>query len=222
MTRSALQATSDFYQSSPGIRLFRLMLGASQRLWPALAVRAALRLFGTPLPPRWLQRRHEWDCAWRIDSWKFENASVTLYSRPVAAHGPVVLLVPGWGGHARQMLALAEALGQQGMHPVIVEMPAHGAAAAASATCRSSPARSSTSQLAWCRRATPFAQWSHIHWPPMPRRMRPAAARRWSGWCCWRRPPRRANTHACLLRCSACRRRLVPPCKSSWKRVRAC
>jgi len=126
MTRTALQATSDFYQSSPGIRLFRLMLGASQRLWPALAVRAALRLFGTPLPPRWLQRRHEWDCAWRIDSWKFENASVTLYSRPVAAHGPVVLLVPGWGGHARQMLALAEALGQQGMHPVIVEMPAHG------------------------------------------------------------------------------------------------
>ena len=126
MTRSTLEATSAFYQASPGVRLFRLALTTSQRLWPALAVRAAARLFGTPLPPRWLQRRVAWDPGWRVQSWPFENASVTVYSQNAAPHGPVALLVHGWGGHGRQMLALAESLGQQGLRPVIVEMPAHG------------------------------------------------------------------------------------------------
>src|SRR6185369_14360175 len=44
-------------------------------------------------------------------------------------HGPVVLLVHGWGGDARQMLPLAEALAQQGLRPVLLEMPAHGRSA---------------------------------------------------------------------------------------------
>jgi pimeloyl-ACP methyl ester carboxylesterase len=129
MNRTALEATSAFYQASPGIRLFRLALGASQRLWPALAVRAACRLFSTPLPPRWLQRARSWDGSWRIERWPFEHASLTLYSRPAAPHGPVVLLVHGWGGHAGQMLALADALAQQGLRPVLLEMPAHGQSA---------------------------------------------------------------------------------------------
>lgn len=128
MTRTALQATSDFYQASPGLRLFRAALGASQRVWPALAVRAAGRLFGTPLPPKWLQRRGHWDAGWHIDSWPFEDASLTLYSRSASAsaNAPVVLLVHGWGGHARQMLPLAEAVDGAGLAPVILEMPAHG------------------------------------------------------------------------------------------------
>jgi pimeloyl-ACP methyl ester carboxylesterase len=126
MTRTALESTSAFYQASPGIRLFRFALGAFQHLWPSLAVRAAYRLFGTPLPPKWLTRRAHWDASWRIDRWPFEQASVTVYSRPVAPHGPVVLLVHGWGGHARQMLPLAEALAQQGLRPVLLELPAHG------------------------------------------------------------------------------------------------
>ena len=131
MTRTAIESTSAFYQASPGIRLFRLALGTSQRLWPSLAVRAAYRLFGTPLPPKWLNRRAPWDASWRIERWPFEQASVTVYSRPVAPHGPVVLLVHGWGGHARQMLPLAEALAQQGLRPVLLEMPAHGRSAGA-------------------------------------------------------------------------------------------
>jgi pimeloyl-ACP methyl ester carboxylesterase len=126
MTRTSIEATSAFYQASPGIRLFRLALGTSQRLWPALAVRAAYRLFGTPLPPRWLARHAPWDASWRVENWPFEEASVTLYSQRVAPHAPVVLLVHGWGGHARQMLPLAESLAQQGLRPVLVEMPAHG------------------------------------------------------------------------------------------------
>ena len=54
MTRTTLEATSAFYSASRTTRIFRWGLGTSQRLWPALAVRAAYRLFGTPLPPKWL------------------------------------------------------------------------------------------------------------------------------------------------------------------------
>lgn len=126
MTRTSLQATSAFYSASPLTRIFRWGLGASQQLWPALAVRAAYRLFGTPLPPKWISRRRSWSPDWHIEQWPFEDASLTLYSRPAAPQGPVVLLVHGWGGHAGQMLALAEQLGAQGLRPVIVEMPAHG------------------------------------------------------------------------------------------------
>ncbi|RYF39298.1 MAG: alpha/beta fold hydrolase [Comamonadaceae bacterium] len=132
--RSALEATSAFYQASPGIRLFRLALGASQRVWPQLAVRAACRLFLTPLPPKWLHRGKAWDASWRIESWPFEKAGLTLYSQPTAPHGPVALLVHGWGGHAGQMLALAEALADQGLRPVILEMPGHGRSAGSEST----------------------------------------------------------------------------------------
>jgi len=127
MSRTALDVTSDYYGASPGIRLFRLALGTSQLLWPALAVRAAYRLFGTPLPPKWLQRGARWDAGWRVERWPFEQASVTLYTPAVGPHAPLALLVHGWGGHGRQLLPLAESLAQQGLKPVILEMPAHGA-----------------------------------------------------------------------------------------------
>lgn len=129
MTRTAVQATSEFYQSSPGIRLFRLALSASERIWPSLAVRAASRLFLTPLPPRWLTPRRAWDPSWRVESWPFEDASLTVYTPAAAPHAPVVLLVHGWGGHAGQMLPLAQTLASHGLRPVLVDMPAHGASA---------------------------------------------------------------------------------------------
>src|SRR5688572_14520111 len=129
MTRTALEATSAFYQASPGIRLFRVALGTFQRLWPSMAVRAAYRLFGTPMPPRWLNRRAPWDASWRIEDWRFEDGTITVYSPAAAPHAPVALLVHGWGGHARQMLPLAETLAQQGLRPVLIEMPAHGRSA---------------------------------------------------------------------------------------------
>ena len=126
---SAVQATAGFYQASVGLRLFRLALGTSQKLWPALAVRAAARLFGTPMPLRWLQRRAHWHADWAIASWPFEDAELTVYSLPAQPHGPVALLVHGWGGHARQLLPLADALAQHGFRPVLLEMPAHGRSA---------------------------------------------------------------------------------------------
>ena len=126
---SAVDATAGYYQASVGLRLFRLALGTSQKLWPALAVRAATRLFATPLPPRWLQRRRQWDAHWQRTHWAFEDAQLTVYAQPAAPHGPVALLVHGWGGHAAQMLPLAESLAQQGWRPVLLEMPAHGGSA---------------------------------------------------------------------------------------------
>jgi len=123
---AAVQATSTFYQSSPGVRLFRWLLGASEQLWPALSVRAATRLFATPLPPRWLQRTHRWSDDWHVERWPFEQASLTLYTRGAEFGAPTVLLVHGWGGQARQMLALADSLSQQGLGVVLLEMPAHG------------------------------------------------------------------------------------------------
>jgi len=134
MTRTALEATSAFYQASPGLRAFRLALGASQRLAPGLAVRAAQRLFCTPLPPKWLTRRGAWGPDWRVQSWPFEDASVTVYSPAVMPHVPVVLLVHGWGGFARQMLPLADAVANAGLRPVLVEMPAHGASRGSTST----------------------------------------------------------------------------------------
>ena len=127
MTRTPLSATSAYYRALPGVSAVRLALSAIERLWPALAVRAATRLFLTPLPPKWLHRRSHWERQWRIERWPFEGASLTLYSQP--SNGPVVLLSHGWGGHAGQMRALAEALVARGMHPVIVDMPGHGRSA---------------------------------------------------------------------------------------------
>jgi pimeloyl-ACP methyl ester carboxylesterase len=111
------------------MRFFRFALSASDRVWPALAVRAATKLFLTPLPPKWLARRRTWGSGWRIERWPFEQASVTVYAPAAAPDAPVVLLVHGWGGHAGQMLPLAEALLHQGLRPVLVEMPAHGRSA---------------------------------------------------------------------------------------------
>lgn len=128
-SRTAVDATAGYYQAGVGLRLFRFALGTSEKLWPALAVRAAVRLFATPLPPKWLQRKGHWDADWRIEHWPFEDAQLTVYSQPAAPHGPVALLVHGWGGHARQLLPLAESLAQHGWRPVLLEMPAHGRSA---------------------------------------------------------------------------------------------
>ena len=124
--RSTLESTSALYQSLPGVGLCRFGLRLAQRCWPALAVRAAGRLFLTPLPPKWLQRGSAAGQGWRIDHWPFEDAALALHSACGPSEAPVVLLVHGWGGHAGQMRALAEALKGQGLRPVIIEMPGHG------------------------------------------------------------------------------------------------
>ena len=123
-----LHTTGRYYGESPGMRLVRLALGTAQRLWPALAVRAAYRVFGTPLPLRKPGRRGaELGGTWRTQRWPFEDAEITLYTPAALPQGPTVLLLHGWGGHARQMLPLAEALAARGLRPVLADLPAHGA-----------------------------------------------------------------------------------------------
>ena len=132
MNDTTITPPAALYGSTPGVRLLRWMLAAAQRVWPGLALRAAVRLFGTPVPPRWLQRRRAWDAGWKVEPWPFEQASLTLYSPADGApRSRIALLVHGWGGHAGQMLPLAQSLAQQGLTPVLVEMPAHGRSAGA-------------------------------------------------------------------------------------------
>jgi len=120
-------AASNYYGASPLIRTLRLGLGASERLWPALGVRAAYRVFGTPLPPKWLNRSQGPDNHWRREDWSYEHASIGVYTPVVVPmDAPQVLLVHGWGGHAGQLLPLAKAVAASGFTPVLVEMPAHG------------------------------------------------------------------------------------------------
>lgn len=125
-----LAATSSYYDSLPGVRLLRLALGTAQAVWPTLGVRAAHALFTTPLPPRWLLPRTRWGTTWQSERWPFEQASLTLH-HPRGLHGgsagPVVVLAHGWGGHAGQMRALAEHLHTQGLVPMVMDLPAHGA-----------------------------------------------------------------------------------------------
>lgn len=130
MSSSPPTAAASYYGQGPVLRLTRLGLALTQQLWPALAVRAALRLFGTPLPPRWLRRGRPWPAHWAHERWPFERASLTLYRDGHAdPRAPAVLLVHGWGGHAGQMLPLAETLGQAGLQVLLLEMPAHGRSA---------------------------------------------------------------------------------------------
>lgn len=127
MSRTPLDATTAYYNTVPGVPALRFLLGCLQRLWPGLALRAAVRLFLTPLPPKWIARGKRWGGPWRLEHLPFEEASVTVYRH--GGEGPAVLLAHGWGGHGGQMVALAEALVQAGMRPVIMEMPGHGRSA---------------------------------------------------------------------------------------------
>lgn len=130
MSTSPPQAAANYYGQGLFVRLARLGLTLTQPVWPGLAVRAALRLFGTPLPPRWLRRNRPWPAHWTHERWPFERAGLTLYrDTRVAADAPAVLLVHGWGGHAGQMLPLAQALADAGLQVLLLEMPAHGRSA---------------------------------------------------------------------------------------------
>ncbi|MBX3608391.1 MAG: alpha/beta fold hydrolase [Hydrogenophaga sp.] len=126
MNDTSLQSASAFYQAHPATRWLRWGLGLSEKVWPALSLRWAYRLFGTPLPPKWLYRRQAALAHWQASDWAFEDASITVYEPPPGPHAPLVLLCHGWGGHAAQMLPLAQALASRGLRPVLVDLPAHG------------------------------------------------------------------------------------------------
>lgn len=137
MRRTPQGATTAYYRRVPAVGALRLAFAFLQRLWPALAVRAASGLFLMPLPPKWLARGKRWGGRWQASEWPFEGASLTVYAHD--GDGALVLLAHGWGGHAGQMKALAHALAAAGMRPLIIDMPGHG---------RSAGTRSSLPQFA--------------------------------------------------------------------------
>lgn len=111
-------------------RTLRLALTWCERAVPALAARAAVRLFCTPLPLR--PRRPRPMPGWHSETLPFDGASLALHHLPAAlgarqAKG-TALLVHGWGGHAGQLVALADVLAADGWAVVALELPAHGAA----------------------------------------------------------------------------------------------
>jgi pimeloyl-ACP methyl ester carboxylesterase len=131
-----VNATAEFYQRSSGVKFFRAALSTTESIAPQFAARLAQRLFLTPLPPKWLQRRHAWSPSWIVEKLPFEGASLTLYRRMSARSNglsseletdkPHVLLIHGWGGTAAQMQALANGVADRGMVPVVIEAPGHG------------------------------------------------------------------------------------------------
>jgi pimeloyl-ACP methyl ester carboxylesterase len=136
ISRESVQSTAEFYERSTGVKLFRATLSVAERIAPQLAVRLAQRLFLTPLPPKWLQRRHAWTPGWLIEAWNFEGASLTVYRRLTAqsdcmastydTYKQHVILIHGWGGSAAQMQPIADEVANRGMVPIIIEAPAHG------------------------------------------------------------------------------------------------
>jgi pimeloyl-ACP methyl ester carboxylesterase len=136
LVTQSTQATADFYNRSTGVKFFRAALSGVERVAPNLAVRLAKRLFLTPLPPKWLHRKHAWNPSWCIESWPFEGASLTIY-RHLSARDDFedanfetdkqhVILIHGWGGSAAQMEPIANEIANRGMVPLIVEAPGHG------------------------------------------------------------------------------------------------
>jgi alpha-beta hydrolase superfamily lysophospholipase len=125
---SSLKSTTQFYgHMGFAMRAVRTLLRGGQALGPWVGVPLATRIFLTPLPLKWMQKRKAWDAGWRIERSPFENASITLYRFEKEAKSTrAALLVHGWGGHAGQMLPIAKALIAQGIKPIILETPAHG------------------------------------------------------------------------------------------------
>jgi pimeloyl-ACP methyl ester carboxylesterase len=129
---SSLKSTTQFYgHMGFAMRAVRTLLRGGQALGPWIGVPLARRIFLTPLPLKWMQKRKSWDAGWRIERSPFENVSITLYryekdAKPTPQSMPTALLVHGWGGQAGQMLPIAKALIAQGIAPIILETPAHG------------------------------------------------------------------------------------------------
>ncbi len=127
-SHSSFQSTTQFYGHMGGaVRAVGALLRAAQVLGPWCAVPLAQRIFLTPLPLKWMQKRRAWGPRWRNETVAFERASITLYrptETPTLAH--VVLLVHGWGGSAAQMIPIANALVAHGISPILLELPAHG------------------------------------------------------------------------------------------------
>ncbi len=127
MSATPANPASLFYAGGATAMLLRQGLRLAQVMGPQLGGALALRLFCSPLPPKFLGRR-ALPAPWVAEDWAFEGSHLRAWRHAEAtgAERPRVLLIHGWGGRAAQMRALAEALWQRGMDPVMLDLPAHG------------------------------------------------------------------------------------------------
>ena len=109
----------------------RAGLGALGAISPALAARAAARLFLTPPRHRAPPRDREALAPFEPLAIPHEGGTLRAFR---LGRGPVVLLVHGWGGRAGQMAPLAEALAAAGCAAVALDGPAHGASSGRTAS----------------------------------------------------------------------------------------
>lgn len=118
-----------FYGGSTAVRWLGRGLRLVRRWAPSLSVRAAQRLFFTPLPTKRLARARPAPPGWLMEALPFEQGRIAVWRhRDNDGHRPPVLLVHGWAGDAWQLRSLAEALHAAGLAPVLVDLPGHGRA----------------------------------------------------------------------------------------------
>ncbi len=138
--------TFTLYGARPCCARVRFGLGTSQRIWPALGVRAAYRVFGrrcrsSGSPPRAGGRAS----SWQREDWSFEHASLGVYLRTLPDEAPPICC---WSrlGRPRRPDAVARPGGRRGGAAAgAARTAAHGRSAGMGpATCRSSRARSTT------------------------------------------------------------------------------
>mgnify|MGYP003945648429 CR=1 FL=1 len=122
---------------TPASGLFKLLrtgVRLSQFVAPGLTPRIAARLFCTPIPGKLASRRLIAPPNVRVESLRFERASITLYHWPAPENAPQLLMTHGWAGWGLQMTALADALSAAGWAVVIIDQPGHGRSSAWSST----------------------------------------------------------------------------------------
>jgi Serine aminopeptidase, S33 len=103
---------------------WRAGLGALSAVAPALAARAAERMFVTP--PHHAAPRRERAALSQAEALVVRAGGRTLRAWRFG-EGPAVLLVHGWGGRGGQLAGFAPALGAAGLAAVAFDGPAHGA-----------------------------------------------------------------------------------------------
>jgi pimeloyl-ACP methyl ester carboxylesterase len=123
---AAASPVAAFYGGARAVRWLGAGLRAAHRIAPTFGTRLTMRLFFTPLPPKWVARRRPLPAGWQLDALPFEQGALALWRRSVPGGGPRVLLVHGWAGDATQMFALGDALAAAGFEPVLLDLPAHG------------------------------------------------------------------------------------------------
>jgi pimeloyl-ACP methyl ester carboxylesterase len=126
MSTTPANPAATFYAGSRAAQALGAALRTIDSLAPAWGTRAALRLFFTPLPWKFAMRR-KLAAPWSVQHWPFEGVSLAAYRRTDLEPGrPVVLLVHGWAGGGQQLRAVADALAEAGMDPVLLDFPGHG------------------------------------------------------------------------------------------------